>query len=150
MAHTRESHGRPICFFHVSPDGDIGKMRGRWHARFQERGIFVSPTYRSIVLDWFQHAAGKKRGARYKVLTVYRLTIPKPIVEACIRRYERSAHGFLYEGPVLHGFRDWGDELWIPEQHLRHVRISGRKTISCRELTRQYSRRIAKRAASRS
>src|SRR5215467_5359209 len=139
IASRTERRGRQVDFFHISPHGDIGEMRGRWHHRFGEKGLFVSPTYRSIVLDWFGHVASKKKGSRYKFLTVYRLSVPQGVVDICLKRYEQSPHGFLYQGPRLHGFRDWGDELWIPEEHLGQVRIKGRKTVSYHELCKQYA-----------
>lgn len=146
MAARAKTNGRRVEMFHMSPHANIQQMRGRWHWRFKGRGLFVAPSYGAIVGDWFGYVASKKaakrdyRGPGYKYLTIYRLIVPQPVLDACMELYEQSPHGFLYHGKVRNGFRDWGDELWIPEVYLEQVAISGRTTVSYEDLVREYQR----------
>lgn len=145
MATRSNVSGRRAELFHISPHAHIQQMRGRWHWKFQGKGLFVAPSYGAIVGDWFGFVASKKipegsRGREYKFLTVYRLSVPQPVVDACMKRYEQSPHGFLYQGRVRNGFRDWGDELWIPEEYLGQVIILGRTTVTYEGLVREYHR----------
>lgn len=149
MAARAKTNSRRVEFFHISPDANIQQLRGRWHHRFTGKGVFVAPSYGAIVGDWFGYVASKKSakleelgrgGGRYKSLTVYRFSIPQQVVDACMKRYEQSPHGFLYQGRVRNGFRDWGDELWVPEEYLEQVTISGRTTVSYEDLVREYQR----------
>jgi hypothetical protein len=153
VATTAKTTGRRIEFFHISPHANIQQLRARWHHRFEGKGLFVAPSYGAIIGDWFGYVASKKHAKQeeqgrvhasqmYKSLTVYRLGVPQPVRDACMGIYEQSPHGFLYKGRVRNGFRDWGDELWIPEEYLEQVIISGRTTISYEDLVREYQRPV--------
>jgi hypothetical protein len=141
--------GKKVEVYHISPESDIHKFSGQYSPKFGKRGLFITPSYRSIANSWAAYTSGKNRFSHYKTteerdkrdyksyknLTLYTLEIPEEILKKSEKehweRYEeiKKAHP---EKNLL-GSWGWDAEVFIPEEYMPYLRIMKRETKGNRE-----------------
>jgi hypothetical protein len=114
----RRDGGRYQTFYHLSPHGDIGVLRGRRSRVFGEKGLFANPSYGTLVEDWLGHVASRKSRKRkeqgqpvqeqywYATFTVYRLGLPRDVMEDYESQF-RERRSRETGGDPLAWFRFW-------------------------------------------
>ena len=143
--------GKMVTVYHVSPEANITQFQSRYSPKNKARGLFVTPSYQSIISDWSGYVASKKypRGERsngyYQNLTVYTLQIPDWALAQA-----REFHDKAYEAAKarvskedewkLYGAWGWGPEVFVPEPLVETIKIVGRETFRSRELWAEKSR----------
>jgi hypothetical protein len=130
-----------IRVWHISPDADIQVLRGRYNSKHGRSGMFVAPSKKAIHRSWSVFVENKKGGKdnRYKSLTLYTLSFPQWVLSRSRQLYDRAyktqVQKLLDSGVSerdaqlnLFGGWNWDEEVFIPEQLLKHGKIVGRKT----------------------
>lgn len=128
--------------FHVSPESNLyrlkptGNKSGTRAVDMNEPGIYVSPKFSTALKWWFSFVVGKKEHKqntnrserlkdkgkgfhgmpmRYQTLTVYKIQIPKNILE-----------NLWYSN-------FWEEEYFIPEKYIDELNIVSSKTMTANE-----------------
>ena len=128
-------------YFHVSPEASITKFQGRYSQKYKTKGLFISPTFEAIACSWAPYVSTKKhpRSSKsffynkdyYQNLTVYKLEVPKTIVEICKEQNNQKyqeARAKVKNDTSLLGAWGWDLELFVPSEYLNSIKIIGKKT----------------------
>lgn len=142
--------GKYVKVFHASPEADITLFRGTHSQKFNMRGLFVSPTFKSIKQDWAGYVFNKRSRSDphhpykhdpYDNLTVYTLAVPRGVYESSRRVHqEKAQEAWDRNGIDSLGAWGWGAETFIPAEYLDQIRIIGRTTLMASDLTTKVRR----------
>jgi len=126
-------------YYHVSPEASIQQFTPHYSPKLKMRGVYVSPTYRSLIADWaLGYVFWKKHEGKHEHLhnvTIYRLGVPVEVANR-VEKLWQDALDQAYEdqGFGVYGSWLWGKQYFIPEQDLGQIEIISRKTLTFHEI----------------
>lgn len=116
-------------YYHISPEANINNFKGSYSPTLKQKGLFVCPKFYSLVNDWLSYVL-RKKGSLYQGLTIYKLYIPKNIIDESIEEMEQKANEAWESDNYSFGFWNWGLQIFISEEYLDQVKIVGKKTYT--------------------
>lgn len=144
-------------WYHVS-NNRFSKFSPKYNSKFGTKGIFLSPTFYSIVHDWANVVASRKDGYTrkgiyadpftnkkfpchfpnyYKTLYVYHVWV-RPDVARKLKKYYNEMKDVAYEYAVKNNSVSqfisswcWGDEVFVPHEYLDSKYI---KIVKCEKV----------------
>lgn len=132
-------------FYHISPE-NFNRFSPKYSSIFKCKGVFVSPTFKSIIFDWAMYVFYKKdrknvfRKKHYSHLYIYTILLDKETIEEIKYFYDFVFHSDEWSTNKIYGFWFWGEQLFIPEDLISRIRIIKKKKYSYTEIDRLYKR----------
>jgi len=130
-----------IMLYHASPER-LSSLKPL--SKFENyTGMYMSPSYRSIILDWMPYIIGKKRSGSkrsedkgYKNIYLHQIICPKYIYDRCVDLYYQVRDsGYKKES---FGFWNWGNQVFVPEKYLWKLHILSVKQLSQTDFLKSY------------
>jgi hypothetical protein len=135
---------KPVYVYHISDNANLRfpLTSGVYSPKFEQNGLFVAPLS-AIKNSWAHWAAGKSRFAsshgdkeagkrenqRYKNLTLYKLELPKWVLDKAEAEHEAKAEESSKANPnSALGAWGWDLETFIPEELFKHVKLARKQT----------------------
>lgn len=130
---------KPVYVYHISYNANLREpLTGVYSRKFQKKGLFVAPL-NAIKRSWAEWAASKGRfGAKhdqtYENLTLYKLALPKWVLDQANKEHHATAQKSIEANPeTAIGAWGWDIETFIPEELLQNLSIAGSKTGKAEE-----------------
>ena len=127
---------KTVYVYHISDNANMSDRQiqaGVYSPKFENLGLFTAPL-NAIENSWAAWAASKGRfGAtedqQYKNLTLYKLALPKWVLDQAEKEHSARAQESMKQNPdSAMGAWGWDAETFIPKELLQHVHIAGKKT----------------------
>lgn len=136
--------GKYKIYYHVSTEGNLNLSRlGAFSKKHDARGMFVTPSFESIINSWFEWVLNSKGrtkdkqvssekydlrdpGQAHKTYYIYSIAVPKELALSLEDRFNKKAEE---KGGGL-GAYGWDLEMFIPNEYFNQLKIIKKKKYS--------------------
>jgi hypothetical protein len=138
---------KTVYTYHISDNANMSDRQiqaGVYSPKFENLGLFTAPL-NAIKNSWASWAANKGRfgateGQKYKNVTLYKLALPKWVLDQAKKEHEARAEESIEQHPdSALGAWGWDIETFIPKELLQHVHIAGKKTGKVEEFFKRIT-----------
>lgn len=136
-------------FYHASPE-NFSRFTPKYNKTFKCKGVFVSPTFKSVIKDWAFWVLNKKnikanyasynKENYYSYIWIYTIELPKNIIQDCKEFYDEVFHSEDWSEGKLYSFWYWGEQLFIPDYLVDEIKIIKKRRYNLTEIYNLYNR----------